>query len=88
MFVVGKKFFFEFFRIVDFANACDGVRAVVRSHDERLGIEIGNASDAHVAFHLRGFFFEFGSERRVLNLMDCFVDSAIFPNGQTRSPST
>ena len=63
MFVVGKKSFFEFFGIVDFANACDGVRAVVRSHDERLGIEIGNASDAHLAFHRHRFFLEFGSER-------------------------
>ena len=77
---VGQRFF-----VVDLADRRDRVGAVMRAHDQRLGIVVGDAADAQVPLHGDGFFLELGAERRVLDVVDRTVKALPAPRRQARA---
>ena len=68
----------QFIHVIDLADRGDGIRTVVRTDDQGLRLKIGNAADAQVTPHMMNVVIEFGTERRVLNIVDGPVE-ALFP---------
>ena len=59
------------------ADRRDGKGAVLRAHQNRLRLVVGDAADAHGAVHGLRFRSEFGSKRRVLNVVDRLVEAGL-----------
>ena len=67
---VGERLLDERVDVVDAPDRADGEVPEVRTHDERLRLGVGNAADAQVPFHFFDVALEFGTERRVLDVVD------------------
>ena len=56
--------------VVDFAHGHNGVGAMVRPHNQGLGLVVGDAPNAQMALHAGHVLVELGAEGRVFNVVD------------------
>ena len=64
--------------VVDFAHGDNGVGAVVRAHNQGLGLIIRDAANAQATLHAGHIFVKLRPERRVFNVVNGPV-KALFP---------
>ena len=75
---VGKQILGQFLGIVDLSHRSDGIGAVVRADDQRLGLIIRNTADSEKTLHFGSVAFKFGAEAGALNVVDCAVKPLLF----------
>ena len=73
--VLIQYLFRELVDIVDASDCRDGVRAMMRTDDQRLGLVIRDTADSHVALHFLKIALEFRPERTALYIVNCTVKS-------------
>ena len=80
--------FGQLVRVVDLTDGRDGIRAVVRADQQRLRLVVGDDADAEVAPHRVDIFFEFRTERRVLDVVDGAVKALLAIHDHTGTSRT
>ena len=74
---VGEGLGHQCLGVVDAAHGGDGEVAQVGAHDQRLGLVIGDAADAHVALHVVDIPLKLGAEGGVFDVVDGSLEAVL-----------
>ena len=65
----GENLLDNLIQIVDLSHSGNGIGAVMGAHNQRLGLIVGNTSDAQIAVHFTEVLVELGAEGGILDIM-------------------
>ena len=67
----------DLINIIDLTYRCNCIRSVMRTHDQRLWLIIGNTANSHISFHFLHIFVKLCTKWGVLDIMDRAIESIL-----------